>query len=229
MVSMAGDQATLGFAGGPAVTFRVNPDNIYWNWTINTNVIETIGGRVIQVIGAYLDNLIVTGSLGQDHSTPQGVSWRQAEAFLKIITQIMEYQSRDSRQQDKMHPPAIFTFPSKGWRFQCYVLGLDDADSPGTSIVMTPGKFNQRYELALFIVDDASETLVKAGESNGVINQKQAAAIQAYMARISNGIGWQFTQYNGPVSSAPPTAKATRAPSGAVTPVAPGKLHSVSG
>jgi hypothetical protein len=216
---MADGQASLGFTGGgPIVTFRVNPDNIYWDWQILTNTIETIGGRVIQVIGAYLNDLIITGSLGQDHSTPEGVSWRQAEAFLSLIQQIMEYQSRDSNQQNLMHPPAVFSYPPLGWRFNCYVEALDDADSPGTSIVMSPGKFNQRYQLSLFIVDDASEALVKAGESNGVVNQKAAAAINAYMARISNGIGWHFSQYNGPITSnSGPTVKAPTA----VVPVNP--------
>jgi hypothetical protein len=161
-----------------------------------TNVVETIGGRVIQVIGAYLDDLQVSGSFGQDHRTPKGESWRQAEAFLKMVTAIMEHQASDATQQDKMHPPAIFTYPPKGYRFRCYVKAFTDADG-GNSIVMTPGKFNQRYTLSLFIVADGSDALVKAGTSNGVYSQKQNDAIAAYMARISDGIGWHFSQYNG--------------------------------
>src|SRR5256885_69504 len=107
--------ATLGFAGGPAVAFRLDPDSIEWDWEINTNVIDTIGGRVVQVLGATLNDLTVTGSFGQDHSTPQGVSWRQAEAFLRLVTQIMEFQSQDATQQDRMQAPAIFTYPPKNW------------------------------------------------------------------------------------------------------------------
>jgi|SRR6185437_131599 hypothetical protein len=191
--------ATLGFAGGPAVTFRVDPEAISWNWHVLTNVIETIGGRVVQVIGAYLDDLTVSGSFGQDHSTPDGESWRQAEAFLRMVTKIMEFQSQDSTQQDKMHPPAIFTYPPKNYRFRVYVKALTDADG-GNSIVMTPGKFNQRYTLALFIVADGSDALVKAGTTNGVYDAKQNEAIAAYMARISDGIGWHFSQYNGDAS-----------------------------
>jgi hypothetical protein len=180
----------------------------------NTNVVETIGGRVIQVLGAYLDNLTVTGSFGQDHSTPDGVSWRQAEAFLKIITQIMEHQCSDSNQQDMMHPPAIFTFPPYNWRFQCYVMDFSDADGGG-SIVMTPGKFNQRYQLTLFIVSDASTSLVEAGTTNGVYSQKAEEAIASYMARIYDGIGWHFSQYNGPSGGNIPSV-ARKAPSSAV-------------
>lgn len=148
------------------------------------------------MIGAYLDDLTVSGSFGQDHSTPQGQSWRQAEAFLKVVTAIMERQASDSSQQAKMHPPAVFSYPQRSWRFQCYVKALTDADG-GNSLVMTPGKFNQRYVLTLFIVPDGSSKLTRAGTTNGVYSAKAEQAIAAYMSRISDGIGWHYSQYNG--------------------------------
>jgi hypothetical protein len=191
--------------GGPAVAFRIDPESIIWNFEILTNVVETIGGRVIQVIGSYLDDLTVTGSFGQDHRTAQGESWRQAEAFLLLIQKIMDAQSADATKQAEMHPPAVFTYPPKNYRFNVYVKSLDDADNPGTSIVMTPGKFNQRYTLTLFIVQDASTALVQAGSSNGVVAQQADAAVAAYMARISDGIGWKFSQYTGQAGAASTT------------------------
>jgi len=188
--------ATLGFAGGPSIAFRLDPEDIEWDFQIITNVIETVGGRVVQVIGSYLNNLIITGSLGEDHSTPRGESWRQAEAFLKLVGNLMNYQSRDSNKQDKMQPPAIFSYPPKGWRFQCYIDSLTDATG-SASLIMTPGTINQRYVLSLFIVQDATEGLVVAGTSNGVLNKKAEEAIAAYMARISAGVGWHFSVYTG--------------------------------
>ena len=182
------------------MAFRIDPELIEWDFQVITNVIETVGGRVIQILGSYLNNLTVQGSLGQDHRYANGVSWRQAEAFLQLITQMMEFQSRDSNQQNKMSPPAIFTYPPRGYRFQVYIDSLTDADG-NNSIILRPGKFNQRYVLSLFIVQDASEGLVTAGTSNGVLNRKAEQAIAAYMARISAGVGWQFSVYTG-VSSA---------------------------
>jgi hypothetical protein len=208
--------------GGPAVTFRIDPENILWSFEILTNVVETIGGRVIQIIGSYLDDLTVSGSFGEDHSTSKGESWRQAEAFLLMIQQIMEAQSADANQQKMMQPPAVFTYPPKNYRFNVYVKSLDDADNPGTSVVMTPGKFNQRYNLTLFIVQDASTALVQAGSSNGVVGQQADAAVAAYMARISDGIGWKFSQYtgvSGGASTIKPKAAAT--PKKAATQVLP--------
>lgn len=217
--------ATFGYSGGPMVTFRVDPDSISWSFQVVTNVTETIGGRVIQVIGSYLDDMTIVGSFGQDHSTAQGESWRQAEAFLATMQSIMEAQAADSNQQQQMSPPAIFSYPPLNYRFQAYVKDFSDADSPGTSIRMTAGKFNQRWQLTLFLVQDASEKLIKAGESNGVISKQAAAAIDAFMARISDGVGWSYSQYTsvspGPAATAP--ARPAPAPSKPVAPAAPAK------
>lgn len=190
--------ATLGYPGGPSIAFRIDPELITWDWSVLTNVIDTIGGRVIQVLGARLDNMTIQGSLGQDHAAGDvnGSTWHLAERFVSAVTKIMEAQSADSNQQGKMHPPAVFSYPPRGWRFNVYVMDLTDADG-GNSVVLTPGKINQRYTLTLFIVQDGSQALVKAGTTNGVFSKKAYDAVSAFMARISDGVGWHFTQYNG--------------------------------
>jgi hypothetical protein len=119
---------------------------------------------------------------------------------------MMEYQARDSTDQSMMHPPATFSYPPQNLNFSVYVKDLTDPDG-GNSITYTPGKFNQRYLLTLFVVQDNSDALIKAGTSNGVYSAKQAAAVDAYMARISDGIGWHISQYNGPMGG-PATVKA---------------------
>lgn len=205
--------ATLGYPGGPAVAFRLDPELIEWNWQVLTNVTETIGGRVIQVLGARLDDLTIQGSLGQDHAAGpvNGTTWHLAERFVSVITKIMEAQSADSNQQGRMHPPAVFTYPPKNWRFNVYVKALTDPDG-GNSVILRPAKINQRYTLTLFIVQDGSAALVKAGTTNGVFNQKAYDAVGAFMARISDGIGWHFTQYNGQVTGTLPGALPVAAP-----------------
>lgn len=190
--------ATLGYPGGPSIAFRIDPELITWNWQVLTNVIETIGGRVIQVLGARLDDLTIQGSMGQSHGAGEvnGSTWHLAEKFASDITKIMEAQSADSNKNAEMHPPAVFTYPPKGWRFNVYVKDLTDPDG-NNSVLMTPAKVNQRYILTLFIVQDGSDALVKAGTTDGAFSQKAGDAVSAFMARISDGVGWHFTQYNG--------------------------------
>lgn len=189
--------ATLGFPGGPSVVFRVDPDQVDWNWQMQTSVTPTIGGRVIQVIGATLSDMTINGSFGQSHGDgANGESWRHAEAFHKKIRDMMEWQSRDASDPGRMQPPGVFTYPPKNWRFAVYVKDLADPEGGG-SITHSPGKFSHHYALTLFVVEELSDALVKAGTSHGVLNSQRAKAIDDYLVRISDGIGWHFSQYNG--------------------------------
>lgn len=193
---MAG-AATLGFSGGPRVTFRINPSAVDWHWEIDTSVTPTIGGRVIQVLGATLSDLTIAGSFGQSRGDgPDGESWLLAESFYKKIRDMMEWQSRDATDPTKMHPPAVFTYPPKNWKFSVYIKDLSDPEGGG-SITHATGKFAHNYQLTLFIVEELSDSLIKAGTSHGVLNAAKAKAIDAYLSRISDGIGWHFSKYNG--------------------------------
>lgn len=199
---------TLGFDGGPKIAFRLDPNSVDWTWQIDTAVKYTVAGRVVQVLGATLSDVTITGSFGQDRtlSGDNGDGWRQAENFQKTITDIMEYQSRDADDVGKMQVPAVWNYPDKGWRFAVYVKELADT-SGGGMVTQIQGRVAYEYQLTLFIVQDMSDTLVKAGETNGVLNQKKADAVKEYFARISDGIGWHFSEYNGPAASATTDAK----------------------
>jgi hypothetical protein len=189
--------ATLGYAGGPSVAFRVDPEMIDWTWSVQTNVIETIGGRVIQVLGARLEDLTVQGSLGQDVTKGKaGESWSLAQTFLTTVTAIMEQQAADSNAQATMHQPAVFSYPPRGWQWNVYVKGLTDPDG-GNSLVLTPGKANQRYVLTLFIVNEGAELTAAGTTANGALAQQSQTAISQFMARISDGVGWTANKYTG--------------------------------
>lgn len=222
---MAGN-ATLGFSGGPSVTWRINPNSVDWNWTINTSVTPTIGGRVIQVIGATLDDLVIAGSFGESHGDgPDGESWLLAESFYKKIREMMAWQSRDATDPGKMHPPAVFNFPLKNWRFSVYIKDLTDPQGGG-SVSHSVGKFSHEYQLTLFIVEELSDSLVKAGTSHGVLSAAKAKVIDDYLARISDGIGWKFSQYNGHVTDPDkPGADASKSSSGGTAGNEPGKTN----
>jgi hypothetical protein len=189
--------ATLGYPNGPSAAFRVDPDLIDWSWSVQTNVIETIGGRVIQVLGARLDDLTVQGSLGQDHADQAtGNSWQQAQAFLTTVTAIMEQQASDATQNALMHPPAVFTYPPKGWRWNVYVKALTDPDG-NSSLILKPGKANQRYVLTMFIVNEGTALTVAGTGETGALAQQSQQAITQFMARISDGVGWTANKYTG--------------------------------
>lgn len=187
--------ASLGFADGPSLNFRIDPESVEWNFEINTTVINTVAGRVVQVLGATLSDMTVAGKYGQNVAAGQdGESWKLAEAFANKIRQIQEHQSRDSREHGKMHVPATFNYSPKNWRFQVYVKSL--ADTRGGSVAHQTGRFSYDYVLQLFIVDVVSDDL-------HVLKGEKQKAVDAYIARISDGIGWRFSMYNGQVPANP--------------------------
>lgn len=194
--------ATLGFSNGPSATFRIDPDAIDWNFKVNTVVTNTVAGRVVQVLGATLSDMTIQGHYGQNHAhADSGESWRQADAFLNVIRSIMEFQSQDATQSGKMHPPATFNYSPKGWRFGVYVKGLED--TRGGSVSHQVARASYDYRLTLFIVDARSQDLVPAGTVRGSLDKAKQAAINSYIARISDGIGWHFSQFNGQVPTNP--------------------------
>ncbi len=173
----------------------IDPSSVDWNFKINTSVIPTVAGRVVQILGATLSDMTVSGQYGQNTKIgADGESWKQAEFFVDKIRQIQAFQSRDSTTRGLMHVPAVFNYSPKNWRFNVYVKAVTDPQ--GGSVTHRQGRFSYDYSLTLFIVDVLSDDL-------HVIKGAQKAAVDSYMARISEGIGWHFSQYNGQVSTKP--------------------------
>lgn len=195
------------------IPFRINPSAIQWNFSINTAVEDTVGGRVVQVIGANLSDITVSGEYGEKKGFkndashkgmelrgPGLLSWELAEDFIKRVRGMMEKQSADSRKHGRlMHPPLDFTFPEYGWHFGVYIKAIDDGQGQ-QAIRHSPGTFAYKYRLTLFIVQDRSANLHQVTNSSGkdIIETKRAEAIKGYISRISHGIGWKNSQYNDP-------------------------------
>jgi hypothetical protein len=191
--------ATLGFDdGGPSVSFRLDPKAIDWKFEIITNVADTMGGRVVQVLGAELSDLTITGDFGEDkRGSDTNLSWEIAESFYARIKKMMDWQAKGAAKYGKMGQPAIFTYPPLDIRFWVYIKSIQDPDGGG-SITHRTGKFSYGYVLTLFIVPGGSGSLNHVGGKNSVVSAQRAKAINDFINRISDGIGWKFSStYNG--------------------------------
>lgn len=204
--------ASLGFPDGPSIKFRVDPNSVDYNIRVHTSTTDTVGGRVIQVLGSSISDVVVQGSIGESHSMGTGtngehagVSWKMAVDFFAYVQSMQMLQSAGANTPGSARSsnsfflkPATFVYSPKGLRFQCYVKSIIDPDGDGTAgVVHKVARANYRYVLSLFPVQEGSMGLVRAGTSNGVLDQARAKAIDAYISRISQGIGWKFTAYNG--------------------------------
>jgi hypothetical protein len=202
--------ASLGFAGGPALNFRIDPESIEYNVKVHTSVTNTVGGRVIQVLGSSVSDVTIQGSIGEAHTRGRGtngehagVSWKMAVDFFQYVQGMQQLQAAGANTPGSSNSgrfflkPATFVYSPKGLRFQCYIKSITDPAGDGTAgVVHKVGRSNYQYVLTLFPVQDSGE-LVKAGTSNGALDSAKAKAVDAYISRISQGIGWKFTAYNG--------------------------------
>lgn len=219
----------MALASLAGVHFRLNPASIDWGYSIDTSVEETIGGRVVQVIGATLTDITLAGDYGERKGYRYGdgrkenalltpgkdgplLSWELAEAFLDRVRAMMDAQSEDSTTQGRMNDPLDFKFPEYGWHFGVYVRGIDDGQT-ALAINHTTGAYAYKWRISLFIVEERSSALVLPGKGTTEAEKRKAAAINGYISRISAGVGWKPSRFNQPavlgtVNGVPPATQA---------------------
>lgn len=193
--------ATIG-----GIPFRINPSQVYWEYSVDTAVIPTVGGRVVQILGATMSDMTIQGLFGQERSGSQRESWRLAEEFQRQIASLMDKQSvRPTQAQligadpTPMHPTHRFVYndtaeakaaglPAHNWDFNVYVKSLEDIDGSGMTVAHSTGKFSYGYTLTLFIQQDNTGKLATVAKNE-------------FIERLSKGLGWQRTPYNGHFST----------------------------
>lgn len=174
----------MGIANLNGVQFRIDPDAISYDYSIDYSVIDTLGGRVIQVLGATIGDITVQGHFGQDHKNKRE-SWQLAESFGVQIRSLMDQQVVPPKhgQSGSVHQPLRFTFldGTHNWDMKVLIKAYEEADGNG-SIEHRTGKFSYGYKLTLFLVEDSSFTLSRVQSD-------------AFISRISKGLGWkEWTQ-----------------------------------
>ncbi len=50
--------------GGRTLALRIDPNNITWAYALSTKVDDTVGGKVVQILGMNIDNLTLDGECG---------------------------------------------------------------------------------------------------------------------------------------------------------------------
>lgn len=150
--------------------FRIDPTSIRWDYTIKAREIQTVGGKVVQIFGANLGDMTVTGTFGTG-------GWQEQARFLAAMEAIGDRQAKNTT-ADPIH----FRYPPKGWDFLVYLTAYAQ---PGASksVRLSPEITAPQWRLTLLIVEDNS-------------GLKQVA-MDAFLARLAEGIGWKQTIYNG--------------------------------
>jgi hypothetical protein len=185
------------------IRFRINPSQVYWEYSVDVAVIPTVGGRVVQVYGVTLGDMTIQGLFGQERTGTMKESWQLAEDFRANIQRLAIEQSRPPNfaqlsgvDRTPMHRTWRFFYnddtaerrqqglPIHNWDFQVYIKSLKDVAAPSSTISHETGKFSHGYNLTLFLHQDNTGKLASVAKN-------------AFIERLSNGLGWQRTSYQG--------------------------------
>jgi hypothetical protein len=170
------------------LSFRLNPNQIHYAYQVDYVTIDTLGGQVVQVLGATTGDITISGMFGQDRSNGLQ-SWQIAEAFHASIRSMMDRQTVPPKKPgDPIHQPINFTFHDGdiNWDMKVLIKGIEDLEGTG-AIEHSNGKFSYGYKLTLFLVEDTSLLLSRI-------------ATDKFISRIANGVGWKRSKFNGSMS-----------------------------
>ena len=163
------------------IPLRINPNEVTWDYRAKVATVKTVGGKVIQLLGFNMGDLVVRGSYGDPGRQKEMFERLKAIADAQVPTIGIQSASR----------PVRFLWPEKRWDFWVYVKALVQDGSP-VSIERSPRVVNPRYTLTLFVYED---------NGNIVSAIKNSAQVQ-FLQRISAGMGWSQTDWNGPMTIA---------------------------
>lgn len=160
-------------------TFAFNPDEVKWSISNNSITRDTIGGRVVQLLSARVEQMTVIGKAG---------SRAELQKLALNLKKLMDYQTTSQY-------PVRFKVPSKGWNFKVYI---QNVSSLGWDYAAT----TYPYELTLLVQEDSTgltnlqireETLSRLATGIGYVdkyhggNAEEALAIsEAYLNSVGH-------------------------------------------
>jgi hypothetical protein len=161
------------------IPFKVNPESVSWKYQVKIADHRTVGGKVIQLYGFNMTDLTITGHFGG----PDAV--QSQHQFFEVIKDIATAQSP---QVDRTSgDPVRLLWPEQGWDFWVFILSLKQAGA-GVAIETREEFHAPKYQLVCFVYED-----------NGDILRSATGLSQAkFLSRLTAGLGWQQTSYNGP-------------------------------
>ena len=192
----------VGSLGG--IAFTIDPSSVAYHFDVKSSTTNTVGGKVVQVYGVRVSELMVTGQFGTG-----GIEAQQS--FLEGIQGQMTAQVGTYTPKGYVQgSPVRFLYPPRGWDFEVYLLNYSQ---PGgsSSIVLDNSIINPQWTLTMFIAND-----------NGALASVQDAALASYLSGLSSGLGWNGNVNTDPVSTqvsvnSPATGGSASTPGGGST------------
>lgn len=168
--------ATLEF-GGRVLRFRTNPNAVWWNYHLITSVDETYGGRVVQILGARVDDLVVTVDCGRG-------GW----PYQRQIINFMRDMINDQRKGD----PGRFTYTTRNWDLKVFALSVPFMDTVTAT--------TREIELRFKVQEDVSGVQTSMSLRNELNRLQQGIGFRKSGYNTSNPMGLNQNPIAGQLS-----------------------------
>jgi len=176
-----------GSLGG--IPFRIDPQSISWSYTPKTMEQNTIGGKVVQVFGSTMSQLVVQGYFGNEGPLKNGVryntNWEAQQAFLDQVDRWVQAQIGDftGGVGVGVHngKPIRFMYADPdGVEFD-FMVYITKYQQPGSasSIRLAPDIYSPTWSFTLFIYQD-----------NKGLSTMTSGNMVDHIHRIAGTFGW---------------------------------------
>lgn len=105
--------------GSKSFRLTVDPNSVSWTYNLNTNVDETYGGRVIQILSVRLGDLVVDANSGSGR-------WEYYDRLARFCRDVL-FDQKETGQ------PARFFYPTKGWDLSVFLAKVPFNDEVGNT------------------------------------------------------------------------------------------------
>lgn len=174
------NDAMRGYVFLDGMPLAVRPRVISWGYTLKTATHKTIGGKVIQVYGVKMGDLVVGGKM-------KLADYRTFYLQVKAIADAQVPTFANPRPS-----PVRFFWPARGWDFWVYVKSMSSGGAE-VSMVESNENFAPEWRMTLFVAEDNAD----------IVQVAQEAAKAAFIRRITQGLGWVQSEWNGPLDIDP--------------------------
>lgn len=156
------------------IPFSIDPTSVRWDFQVHTTDSAYLGGKVVQVFGATVGDIYIEGHFRGEHD------WQWQYDFLQKMKALGKKPVNEPNVA-----PFRFAWPEQGWNFQVYLRQFSTPDG-SRSLVYRPSTIHPRWRIVLFPVHGT--------------NALKQASITTFIDRLSQGMGWKPSTYNGPLT-----------------------------
>jgi len=129
------------YFNGKTLRFRTNPNEIWWSYSLNTVVEQTYGGRVVQILGTKIDDLVIKIDCGRG-------GWTYLMQVVEFLKEMMLEQRKDGGKS------GVFSYTTRNWRLKVYALSVPFQDSVTATV--------RELELRFKVVEDLTGEISQA-------------------------------------------------------------------